>query len=36
MYGFPQAGLLANQLLEKHSKYGYQQSKLLPGVGVYI
>ena len=30
MYGLPQAGLLANQLLEKHlNKRGYFQSKLV-------
>ena len=32
MYGLPQAGLLANQLLEKRlNKRGYFQSKLVPG-----
>ena len=32
MYGLPQAGLLANKLLEKRiNKRGYQQSKLVPG-----
>jgi hypothetical protein len=32
MYGLPQAGLLANELLKKHlNKHGYQQSKLVPG-----
>ena len=32
MYGLPQAGLLANELLEKRlNKRGYQQSKLVPG-----
>ncbi len=31
MYGLPQAGLLANELLEKHlNKHGYRQSKLVP------
>jgi len=31
MYGLPQAGLLANKLLEKHlNKHGYRQSKLVP------
>ena len=31
MYGLPQAGLLANQLLEKClNKHGYRQSKLVP------
>ena len=33
MYGLPQAGLLANKLLEKRlNKYGYLQSKLVPGL----
>jgi hypothetical protein len=33
MYGLPQAGLLANKLLKKClNKYGYQQSKLVPGL----
>ncbi len=33
MYGLPQAGLLANKLLEKcPNKQGYQQSKLVPGL----
>ena len=33
MYGLPQVGLLANQLLEKRlNKRGYFQSKLVPGV----
>jgi hypothetical protein len=33
MYGLPQAGLLANELLEKHlNKHGYWQSKLVPGL----
>ena len=33
MYGLPQAGLLANELLEKRlNKRGYQQSKLVPGL----
>jgi hypothetical protein len=33
MYGIPQAGLLANKLLEKClNKHGYRQSKLLPGL----
>ena len=33
MYGLPQAGLLANQLLEKRlNKAGYRQSKLVPGL----
>ncbi|KAL7528154.1 hypothetical protein ACHAXR_005043 [Thalassiosira sp. AJA248-18] len=32
MYGLPQAGLLANELLEKClNKNGYRQSKLVPG-----
>ena len=33
MYGLPQSGLLANQLLEKRlNKHGYYQSKLIPGL----
>ena len=33
MYGLPQSGLLANQLLEKRlNKHGYFQSKLVPGL----
>ena len=33
MYGLPQAGLLANKLLEKRlNKNGYYQSKLVPGL----
>jgi hypothetical protein len=33
MYGLPQSGLLANELLEKRlNKQGYQQSKLIPGL----
>ena len=33
MYGLPQSGLLANELLEKQlNKLGYQQSKLVPGL----
>ena len=33
MYGLPQAGLIANNLLEKClNKHGYRQSKLLPGL----
>jgi hypothetical protein len=33
MYGLPQAGLLANKLLEKRlNKHGYYQSKLVPGL----
>ena len=33
MYGLPQSGLLANQLLEKRlNKHGYHQSKLVPGL----
>ncbi len=33
MYGLPQAGLLANELLEKRlNKRGYHQSKLVPGL----
>jgi hypothetical protein len=33
MYGLPQSGLLANELLkQKLNKHGYQQSKLVPGL----
>ncbi|KAL7490093.1 hypothetical protein ACHAW6_016101 [Cyclotella cf. meneghiniana] len=33
MYGLPQSGLLANQLLEKRlNKHGYFQSKYIPGL----
>jgi hypothetical protein len=33
MYGLPQSGLLANELLAKRlNKHGYQQSKLVPGL----
>jgi len=33
MYGLPQSGLLANELLEKRlNKRGYHQSKLIPGL----
>ena len=33
MYGLPQSGLLANELLEKRlNKQGYYQSKLVPGL----
>ena len=33
MYGLPQAGLIANKLLEKRlNKHGYRQSKLVPGL----
>ncbi|KAL7523238.1 hypothetical protein ACHAXR_001576, partial [Thalassiosira sp. AJA248-18] len=33
MYGLPQAGLLANELLEKRlNERGYRQSKLVPGL----
>ena len=33
MYGLPQAGLLANELLEKRlNQNGYYQSKLIPGL----
>ena len=34
MYVLPQAGLLANKILEKRlNKRGYRQSKLVPGFG---
>jgi len=37
MYGLPQAGLLANELLEQRlNKYGYFQSKLEPGLWKHI
>ncbi len=33
MYGLPQLGLIANELLEKGlNKHGYRQSKLVPGL----
>ncbi len=33
MYGLPQAGLIANELLEKQlNEHGYRQSKLIPGL----
>ena len=33
MYGLPQSGLLANELLEKRlNKRGYRQSKIVPGL----
>jgi CheY-like chemotaxis protein len=33
MYSLPQAGLIANKLLEKRlNKHGYRQSKLVPGL----
>ena len=33
MYGLPQSGLLANELLAKRlNKHGYRQSKLVPGL----
>ena len=33
MYGLPQSGLLANELLaERLAKHGYRQSKLIPGL----
>ena len=33
MYGLPQSGLLANELLERRlNKHGYRQSKLVPGL----
>jgi hypothetical protein len=33
MYGLPESGLLANELLEKQfNKHGYRQSKLVPGL----
>ena len=33
MYGLPQAGLLANELLKKClNKHGYHQRKLVPGL----
>jgi hypothetical protein len=33
LYGLPQSGLLANELLKKRlHKHGYQQSKLVPGL----
>jgi hypothetical protein len=33
MYGLPQAGLIANELLKKQlNEHGYHQSKLIPGL----
>ena len=33
MYGLPQAGLIANELLEKRlNEHGYYQSKYIPGL----
>jgi hypothetical protein len=33
MYGLPQSGLIANELLEERlNKHGYRQSKLVPGL----
>ncbi len=33
MYGLPQAGLIAQELLEQQlSKVGYRQSKIIPGL----
>jgi hypothetical protein len=33
MYGLPQAGIIAQQLLEKHlQKHGYHQSQMAPGL----
>ena len=33
MYGLPQAGLIAQELLEKRlNKEGYHQSKIIPGL----
>ncbi len=33
MYGLPQLGLIANELLEERlNKHGYRQSKLVPGL----
>ena len=33
MYGLPQSGLLANEILEKRlNKHGYQKIKLVPGL----
>ncbi len=33
MYGLPQAGLIANELLKKQlNEHGYRQSKLIPGL----
>jgi hypothetical protein len=32
MYGLPQAGIIAQELLEERlAKYGYHQSKIIPG-----
>jgi hypothetical protein len=37
MYGLPQSGLIANELLEKRlNKHGYFQSKFVPGLWTHI
>jgi hypothetical protein len=37
MYGLPQAGIIAQQLLEKRlAKVGYHQSKIVPGLWTHI
>ena len=37
MYGLPQAGILANQLLEKRlNKHGYIQSPQIPGLWTHV
>ena len=37
MYGLPQAGLLANQLLQKKlAKYGYYQCRHTPGLWEHV
>jgi hypothetical protein len=34
MYGLPQVGIIAQELLkEQQAKYGYHQSKIIPGFG---
>ena len=36
MYGLPQAGILAQQLLEQRlNQHGYSQSKAVPGLWTY-
>ena len=37
MYGLPQAGILANELLEKRlNKHGYFQSPQIPGLWTHV
>jgi hypothetical protein len=37
MYGLPQAGIIAQELLEEHlGKHGYFQSKIIPGLWTHL